>query len=179
MKRTFLSRLKKIAAVISLIVIVVPLLPPATFAQEANPSSDPGASSATQPSDIPAPSGLTFNVNPNGSTPSISPVSNSALISSPAVSPNPVAPEISPVVSPSSPSAPLSPGTPAVNEVIDSERAQSAEINSNTGGFTHTYAITVPPGRNSLQPDLKLTYATDNLDLHSIVGANWSISIPY
>src|SRR5215472_11078689 len=72
-----------------------------------------------------------------------------------AASPVPSSPEPSPS---SNPDSPLSPDTlpPPVNDVFNSQIPQQGEINENTGGFTQTYPIAVPPGRNSLQPDLKL-----------------------
>ena len=63
--------------------------------------------------------------------------------------------------------------------MFNSQIPQQGEINENTGGFTQTYPIAVPPGRNSLQPDLKLIYTTAASEPNSIFGANWSISIPY
>ena len=67
----------------------------------------------------------------------------------------------------------------ATNEVIDPEKARAWEINQSTGGFIHNYPLAIPPGRNNLQPDLKLTYSTDNSEPNGIFGKQWSLSIPY
>jgi hypothetical protein len=180
--------LKQITAVISLVAIIGPLLPTVTFAQDVTPGTDSGVSSITQPSDAPAssdapapsesaaPSGLDFNINPNGSSPSVSP-DNSSL--------SPLAPVISPETSPATPS--VSPDTPpppaslppVTNQVFASQTPQPKEINQNTGGYSYSYPFSVPPGRNNVQPDVKLTYQTDDTDLHSLFGEGWSISIPY
>src|SRR6266536_1086298 len=63
----------KVLAAITLVVMVAPLFPPVTFAQDATPGPDSGTTSIAQSSDEPAPSSLDFNVNPDGSSPSISP----------------------------------------------------------------------------------------------------------
>jgi RHS repeat-associated protein len=43
----------------------------------------------------------------------------------------------------------------------------------------YAYAITVPPGRNDLQPDLELQYSNQNTDNDSAFGYGWSTNIPY
>lgn len=52
------------------------------------------------------------------------------------------------------------------------------QVNEENGTLTYTYPITLPPGRNGLQPDLSLTYQSDNRDLLNTVGYGWSVSIP-
>lgn len=52
-------------------------------------------------------------------------------------------------------------------------------MDQNTGALETTYPISVPPGRNGLQPDVDLVYNSQNSQLGSIFGEGWSISIPY
>ena len=52
-------------------------------------------------------------------------------------------------------------------------------MDQNTGALETTYPISVPPGRNGLQPDLDLVYNSQNSQPGSIFGEGWSISIPY
>jgi len=75
--------LTKVFAGITLVVMVAPLFPTAAFAQASSTGSDTGTTPITPPSDtpapsdsasgLPAPSGINFTVNPNGSSPSVSP----------------------------------------------------------------------------------------------------------
>lgn len=53
------------------------------------------------------------------------------------------------------------------------------EADSNSGAFVYGYPIEVPAGRNGLQPDLQLTYNSQNNDNQNLFGYGWSISIPY
>ena len=48
-----------------------------------------------------------------------------------------------------------------------------------TGSLTDRYPITIPPGRNGLQPDLQLEYNSQNTAQDSPVGYGWSLNIPY
>jgi RHS repeat-associated protein len=52
-------------------------------------------------------------------------------------------------------------------------------IDKNTGALDTTFPITIAPGRNNLQPDVDLTYSSQNTQLGSIFGEGWSVSIPY
>ncbi len=52
-------------------------------------------------------------------------------------------------------------------------------VDKNTGAFTMTYPIDIPPGRNGLQPNLNLVYNSQDTQLGGIFGEGWSISIPY
>jgi len=53
------------------------------------------------------------------------------------------------------------------------------KIDKNTGALSLTYPITVPPGRNGLQPDVSLQYSSQDTKLNSIFGEGWSSKIPY
>jgi len=55
----------------------------------------------------------------------------------------------------------------------------NVEIDSNTGALIYSYPIAVAPGRNGLQPDLRLTYNNQNSDNFNQFGMGWSINIPY
>src|SRR3989344_6018894 len=48
-----------------------------------------------------------------------------------------------------------------------------------TGAFQHSIPIVVPPGRNGLQSDLKLTYNNREDDVNNLFGHGWTINIPY
>lgn len=48
-----------------------------------------------------------------------------------------------------------------------------------SGGLTYSYLLTVPPGRNGLQPQLQLSYSSQDTALGSIVGQGWKVDIPY
>ncbi|MBI4992655.1 MAG: VCBS repeat-containing protein [Candidatus Magasanikbacteria bacterium] len=48
-----------------------------------------------------------------------------------------------------------------------------------SGAFIFEQDIVIPPGRNGLQPDLKLRYNNQDEDQSNIAGYGWSFSIPY
>ena len=47
------------------------------------------------------------------------------------------------------------------------------------GAFEYTQPIMVPPGRNGLQPDIKLSYSSNKKDIDSLFGYGWSVNIPH
>ncbi len=47
-----------------------------------------------------------------------------------------------------------------------------------SGAFSYAFPLTIPPGRNNLQPVLDLSYSSANTDQNSIVGYGWSLNIP-
>ncbi len=51
--------------------------------------------------------------------------------------------------------------------------------NQNNGALVFVYPLTVAPGRNGLQPDLKLSYNSQNKDEDNIFGYGWNLNIPY
>ena len=53
------------------------------------------------------------------------------------------------------------------------------DMDTLTGALLYTYPITVPPGRNGLQPDLKLIYNNSDSNNGNLFGYGWSINIPY
>ena len=54
----------------------------------------------------------------------------------------------------------------------------NVDIDTNTGALVYSYPIVVPPGRNGLQPDLRLTYNNQNSDNFNHFGVGWSLNIP-
>ncbi|MFA5946973.1 MAG: SpvB/TcaC N-terminal domain-containing protein [Patescibacteria group bacterium] len=47
-----------------------------------------------------------------------------------------------------------------------------------SGSFSYSYPISVPPGRNAMQPNISLSYNSGVADDASITGYGWSPSIP-
>ena len=65
-------------------------------------------------------------------------------------------------------------------EVFSSNRNRiSSQIDSLTGALIYKYKILVPPGRNSMTPDVSLVYNSAEASTDSIVGSGWSFDIPY
>lgn len=56
---------------------------------------------------------------------------------------------------------------------------QSAGVGQSTGAMTYSYPLTIPPGRNGVQPNLSFNYSSDDKRQDSIFGYGWSMSIPY
>lgn len=48
-----------------------------------------------------------------------------------------------------------------------------------SGAFTYNVPIITPPGRNGVQPQLQLSYNSQDKDTSSIFGFGWSLNIPY
>jgi RHS repeat-associated protein len=63
--------------------------------------------------------------------------------------------------------------------VYNSFNQNQLKVDKNTGALATTYPISVPPGRNGMQPDVDLVYNSQNTQPGSIFGEGWSIGIPY
>jgi len=65
---------------------------------------------------------------------------------------------------------------------VHESAAQGNVIDPNSGAesgtFQYQYTLEVPPGRNGVQPDLKLNYSSGNHD-DTGFGYGWSLSIPF
>ncbi|MFA6394083.1 MAG: FG-GAP-like repeat-containing protein [Patescibacteria group bacterium] len=59
------------------------------------------------------------------------------------------------------------------------EEKKPTDPDSSSGSFIFNFPIEVPPGRNGLEPDLKLTYDSGNSDNSGVFGYGWSANIPY
>ena len=53
------------------------------------------------------------------------------------------------------------------------------ETDGSTGALIYTFPLTIPPGRNNFQPDLKLIYNNQSNDNSNLFGYGWSVNIPY
>lgn len=53
------------------------------------------------------------------------------------------------------------------------------KVDNTSGALTQRIQLTVPPGRNGVQPDLALEYNSQRTEQNSIVGYGWNVSIPY
>src|SRR5262249_359153 len=82
--------------------------------------------------------------------------------------------------SPPTPDSALS-GSNIVLDPVDGYvlNSELPRLDNNQGAFTKDFPIVVPPGRNGLQPDVKLTYSSLDRDDMNIVGYGWSLNIPY
>ena len=52
------------------------------------------------------------------------------------------------------------------------------EIDASSGALRYVFPLTIPPGRRGLQPDLSLTYNSQDRQDGSVIGFGWSLSIP-
>nr|WP_255679752.1 SpvB/TcaC N-terminal domain-containing protein [Methylocystis sp. WRRC1] len=48
-----------------------------------------------------------------------------------------------------------------------------------SGALTYSYPLTLPPGRNGLQPDLQLSYSNQHSAEDVLFGYGWSLNIPF
>jgi hypothetical protein len=71
-------------------------------------------------------------------------------------------------------------GAPVVGSDPPKETALQdgdASVSTQTGAFTYSYPIAVPPGRNGMQPHLALSYSSQ-APIYGGLAAGWSLSIP-
>lgn len=170
----------------------IPTTPPAAIISGPAPSDTSSvASPVTGAAPIAAPS--VSAPTPSTDAPSIPPTANApsmadsapsqptiAAPSTPAPTPN------SPVVSPKGGTAPQASASPSGNTAAPSEQPVAynsfgqnrLQVNKNTGALGMTYPIDIPPGRNNLQPDVNLTYNSQDNQFGNIFGEGWSVNIP-
>jgi hypothetical protein len=183
-----------------------PVFAQSTTDASSNPSSDSSATVVTTPSsDTPgtgdssatSPSGSASSDNTTaGSQPAAPAIPSSPTIGSGPQSPTEAAPTLSNSQSDSTSDSITSngenqksqagalvssgAGSPGPGSVAGTFFNQSQfKIDQNTGAARLTYPISVPPGRNGLQPNVDLSYNSQNSQLGSIFGEGWSINIPY
>ena len=67
------------------------------------------------------------------------------------------------------------------NVVINPSTAKQLLPSSDqlSGALIYEYLVSVPPGRNGLQPDIKLTYNNQTSEEGTEFGFGWDINIPY
>ncbi len=73
----------------------------------------------------------------------------------------------------------LSSPTPAQNTVQLVAPTKLPSPDKITGAMQYEIPIVVPPGRNGLQPDLKLTYSSQARKYSNTFGYGWDSNIPY
>ncbi len=59
------------------------------------------------------------------------------------------------------------------------ERNSVPEADQLSGTLAYSYPLTVPPGRNGLQPELSLSYSSRDTSINNILGQGWKVDIPY
>jgi RHS repeat-associated protein len=52
------------------------------------------------------------------------------------------------------------------------------DVDAQTGAFSYSYDIALPPGRSDLSPSVTLIYNSGDRDPSSLLGHGWSLSIP-
>ncbi|MCX6718450.1 MAG: FG-GAP-like repeat-containing protein [Candidatus Staskawiczbacteria bacterium] len=62
---------------------------------------------------------------------------------------------------------------------VSSMTQKLPEIDKNTGALNYSYPISIPPGRNNLQPDIALSYNSSQNEQAGIFGYGWELNIPY
>ena len=69
----------------------------------------------------------------------------------------------------------------AANKWLNSygDSVRMPQPSSITGAFTYGVPIVTPPGRAGVQPDLKLSYNSQDKSNEDLFGFGWSINIPY
>jgi RHS repeat-associated protein len=70
------------------------------------------------------------------------------------------------------------PLAPFNSPTATNSQSRVPQPDSSTGAATIEYPITVPPGRNGMQPNLTLSYNSQNIAQNSIFGLGWSLNIP-
>jgi hypothetical protein len=72
-------------------------------------------------------------------------------------------------------------GDPTVSQPVGQSQIKQTipDTDPSTGALVYSYPITVPPGRGSMTPDLKLTYNSQDSKEWSYFGDKWTLNIPY
>lgn len=52
-------------------------------------------------------------------------------------------------------------------------------MSQSSGAMTYSYPLTIPPGRNGMQPDLSFTYSSADKRQDSVFGYGWTLNLPY
>jgi RHS repeat-associated protein len=65
-----------------------------------------------------------------------------------------------------------------VSQIQAANKSSRLKADESSGALSYSYPLDVPPGRNGMQPDLTLSYNSQNLEQGSIFGYGWSINIP-
>jgi len=69
--------------------------------------------------------------------------------------------------------------SPFIDKNYHTSKKITPEIDETTGALSFSYPIHTPPGRNGMEPNLSLSYNSQNTDNGSIFGYGWSLNIPY
>jgi len=78
-----------------------------------------------------------------------------------------------PPIPQSSTGNPVDPRTNQLSTIV----SKAPERDKHTGALVYSYPIHTPPGRSGLEPNLYLSYNSQNTDNESIVGYGWSVPI--
>ena len=167
---------KKLTPVLLAFLFTFTPLAPA-FADSADPASPPPAavSTDTQPTSPPSVSDKSLSPAP---TDSAATLSGSSANPAPATDQSTTAippPDTTKKTPPSTPFSSITPSTPSLNEAFNPVKQQFPQVNKNSGALTYAYNLAVPPGRNNMQPDLKLSYNSNDKTEGSIFGYGWSL----
>lgn len=73
---------------------------------------------------------------------------------------------------------PASPYTSQKNQNKDQLQIQT-QVDQSTGALVYSYPLIIPPGRQNMQPELLLTYNSNQAKIDSLFGNGWNMSIPY
>jgi RHS repeat-associated protein len=71
------------------------------------------------------------------------------------------------------------PDSPSTSNPTFTYQSISPKVEKATGALVQSLPIVVPKGRNGLEPNLALTYNSQNLEDGSVVGYGWNVNIPY
>jgi hypothetical protein len=65
-----------------------------------------------------------------------------------------------------------------LNAKLDKEKP-TLRPDEMSGALRYTFNLTIPPGRNGMQPQLNLEYSSQDRAINSIFGQGWKVDIPY
>jgi len=183
--------LRKITVIAFIFVFALQPMAP-LFAQEAGSSSSGPASSEVSSPTISTPT--TDNTTPDTQiTPPVDTTPDFSL-TTPAIPDVPATPDVSVPDVPATTDV-KTPDVPAVDPEAQNQtsgqnpsQAPSSnsqltqklpEIDKNTGALSYNFPVSLPSGRNNLQPEIALSYNSNLNEQNSVFGYGWSISIPY
>ncbi len=179
-----LLRTKLTALVLAFLFMLLPLGPvlATTATAPSEPATEPAPESSTAqpaPSAAPADTGTVTSPTP-AITDQSQPADTSPSQASPTAAPTDAkSSATSPTAQASTSSATSSTAATTNGSPSAATKQILPQTDQSTGALVYSYPLAVPPGRNGLQPDLALTYnSQQGITADNIVGYGWSLNIP-
>ncbi len=172
---------KAIILLVAFLLILTPVAP--AFAQEADiPAAQPTDAPAV-PDAVPVVETPTDITDPATGSTEIPSADSGTTVDAPAVdapteeTPTEEAPPEEDIANPDSEALLSAPASEPQDQVLG--KYVAPQVSAVDGALQYEYPISVPPGRNGLNPNLSFVYNSNNRSKDTIIAMGWSFNIPY